>query len=92
VEGWYQGVQVAAPGASVLAGLEAHKSGARHVHGLVVADWLAWERVAGWWFDRYGYNVWEQVESPLAAARYAGKYVTKELGRFWIGLHGGRFA
>jgi hypothetical protein len=82
-----------APAADCLTGLELHKSGARHAHSLVagVPEGFRFESIAGWWFDHYGFNRWELVHVPEAAARYAGKYVAKELGAVRIAFGGGDF-
>jgi hypothetical protein len=90
---WYDHVRADAPEVDVLYGLELHKSGARHAHALVAAPAdFRFARTARWWFDRHGYSRWDAVRSAEAAGRYAGKYVTKELGAFRLAFDGGRFA
>jgi hypothetical protein len=87
---WHRTLTAYAPAADVLVGVEAHKSGARHAHAAVVTqpdfrfEWSARE-----WFDAHGYNVWERADRATAAARYAAKYVGKELG-VWDAAFGGR--
>lgn len=75
----------------MLVGVELHKSGARHAHSLIagVPDGFRFEPISRWWFERYGFNLWEPVKVPEAAAKYAGKYVMKELGVFRIAFGGG---
>jgi hypothetical protein len=91
-EGWYEHLRARDPEADVLYGLEAHKSGARHAHALVAtgAD-FRFAPVAGWWFEHHGFSRWDPVRVPEAAGRYAGKYVTKELGVFRLAFDGGVF-
>jgi hypothetical protein len=93
LNGWHQTLTAYAPTADVLVGVEAHKSGARHAHAAVVAqpgyrfEWSARE-----WFREHGYNVWERADRATAAARYAAKYVGKELGVYDVAFGGHRLA
>jgi hypothetical protein len=73
----------------VLVGVEAHKSGARHAHAAVVTpESFRFEWAAREWFERHGYNVWEGADRATAAARYAAKYVGKELGVYDLAFGG----
>lgn len=90
---WYEYLRDRDPLVDLLYGLEAHKSGARHAHALVAtAPDFRFAPVAAWWFDHYGFSRWDAVRVPEAAGRYAGKYVTKELGVVRLAFDGGRFA
>ena len=89
---WYDALRYEDPAVSVLYGMEAHKSGARHAHALVsTTPDFRYRRPSALWFERYGYSLFERVRSAEAAGRYAGKYVTKELGVVRIALGGGDF-
>jgi hypothetical protein len=91
---WYAtGLRAVAPDVDVLAGLEAHKSGARHAHALVGMDSGArWRNAWRYWFERYGASQGWKVElrSDQAAAMYAAKYPAKELGVYGVAYAGGR--
>jgi hypothetical protein len=91
---WYStALRSVAPDVDVLAGLEAHKSGARHAHALVaMADTARWRNAWRYWFERYGASQgWkERLRSDQAAAMYAAKYPAKELGVYGVAYGGGR--
>jgi len=91
---WYrEGLIAADPAGSVLLGLEAHKSGARHGHALIVtARDTRWEGMARYWFQHYGASQGfdELVRVEDASARYAAKYAGKELGVYGVAFGGGR--
>lgn len=81
LQDWHETVRAYAPNVDVLVGVEAHKSGARHAHAAVVTPQsFRFEWVARHWFDLHGFNVWEAADRATAAARYAAKYVGKDLG------------
>jgi hypothetical protein len=89
---WYGLLRERAPQADVLAGVELHKSGARHWHALVggLPDGFRWKDVWAEWYARYGAQRWDEVRAPEAAGRYAAKYTVKELGEWRVARHGGR--
>lgn len=91
---WYEhGLRAVAPDVDVLAGLEMHKSGARHAHALIgMAADARWYNAWRYWFDRHGASQgWkEQLHSSQAAAMYAAKYPAKELGVYGVSYAGGR--
>jgi hypothetical protein len=88
---WHDQLLAYAPGADALVGVEAHKSGARHAHAAVVAPpEFRFQWVAQAWYEANGYNVWERADWASGAARYAAKYVGKELGVYDVAFAGGR--
>lgn len=91
-EQWWDTLRAEDDGVSVLYGMEAHKSGARHAHALVATSAeFRYRGPSALWFERNGWNQFDPVRSAEAAGRYAGKYATKELGVIRLGLHGGVF-
>jgi hypothetical protein len=93
LDGWHRNLTAYAPTADVLVGVEAHKSGARHAHAAVVAQpGFRYQWAARAWFVAHGYNVWERADRATAAAKYAAKYVGKELGVYDAAFGGHRLA
>lgn len=89
---WYEWLRAEDHDVSVLYGMEAHKSGARHAHALVATHGdFRYRRPGSLWYERFGFNRFEPVRSAEAAGRYTGKYVTKELGVIRLAFVGGKF-
>lgn len=90
IQSHHRVVRAYAPTVDVLAGLEAHKSGARHAHELVaVPPGYRWKYAQADWFARFGFVRWDRVERPEAAGKYAAKYAAKELGVWGVAFDGG---
>ncbi len=91
---WYEtALRAVAPDVDILAGLEAHKSGARHAHALLSLDQAArWRNAWRYWYEHHGASQgWKvALRSDQAAAMYAAKYPTKELGAYGVSFGGGR--
>jgi hypothetical protein len=54
----------------------------------VAPDDFRWKWAAINWFNKHGYNRWEAADRATAAARYAAKYVGKELGVYDLAFAG----
>lgn len=76
-------------------GLEAHRSGALHVHGLIELpvdvrkpglEKAEWDRLRKFCTAKFGRSDIERYDRDLGAAHYVSKYVAKELNDWdiWI--------